>query len=43
MIYLDIETDGLDPTQIWCAVTRKMDSVRYTLVQKASQKLSEAL
>lgn len=40
MIYLDIETDGLDPTQIWCAVTRENGLSK---VHTGPESLSEAL
>ena len=32
MIYLDLEADGLDPTTIWCVVTREngVDTVHTT-------------
>ncbi len=40
MIYLDIETDGLDPTRIWCAVTRENGVDK---VHTSPESLSEAL
>ena len=42
MIYLDIETDGLDPTRIWCAVTRENGVDKVHTSPEASQKLSGA-
>lgn len=40
LIYLDIETDGLDPTRIWCAVTRENGVNK---VHTSPESLSEAL
>ena len=40
MIYLDIETDGLDPSRIWCAVTRQNGTNE---VHTSPETLSEAL
>jgi DNA polymerase I len=40
LIYLDAETDGLDPTRIWCVVTRE-NSVN--TVHTSVETLSEAL
>ena len=40
MIYLDIETNGLDPSRIWCAVTRQNGVNK---VHTSPESLSEAL
>lgn len=40
MIYLDAETDGLEPTRIWCVVTRENG---VNLVHTTPETLSEAL
>lgn len=40
MIYLDLETDGLQPTRIWCGVTRENGQ---NLVHTSPETLSEAL
>lgn len=40
MIYLDIETNGLDPSRIWCAVTRQNGVNK---VHTSPETLSEAL
>ena len=40
MIYLDLESDGLDPTRIWCVVTRENG---VNQVHTSPETLSEAL
>ena len=40
MIYLDIETDGLDPTEIWCVVTEKNGAIH---VHTSARSLRKAL
>ena len=40
MIYLDLEADGLEPTQVWCVVTRENG---VNLVHTTPETLSEAL
>ena len=42
MIYLDLETDGLNPSVIWCVVTKHQDEQEY-IVHTTPDTLSEAL